>query len=53
MYLEPLIVGQAAPDADLELQAMTGIWTATVDDILAKVQIVQIAVKKLVDNNAK
>jgi transposase len=28
-------------------------WTATADDILAKVQLVQTNVKKLVDNNAK
>jgi hypothetical protein len=29
------------------------IWTATADDILAKVRIVQTNIKKLVDNNAK
>jgi hypothetical protein len=28
-------------------------WTATADDILAKVRIVQTNIKKLVDNNAK
>jgi len=28
-------------------------WTATADEILAKVKIVQANVKKLVDNNAK
>jgi hypothetical protein len=28
-------------------------WTATADDILAKVQLVQTNIKKLVDNNAK
>ena len=28
-------------------------WTATADEILAKVRIVQSTVKKLVDNNAK
>jgi hypothetical protein len=28
-------------------------WTATADDILAKVRIVQTNTKKLVDNNAK
>ena len=28
-------------------------WTATADDILAKVQLVQANIKKLVDNNAK
>ena len=28
-------------------------WTATADEILAKVQLVQVTVKKLVDNNAK
>lgn len=29
------------------------IWTATANEILAKVRIVQINIKKLVDNNAK
>jgi hypothetical protein len=29
------------------------VWTATADDILAKVQLVQASIKKLVDNNAK
>jgi transposase len=29
------------------------VWTATADDILAKVRLVQTSVKKLVDNNAK
>jgi hypothetical protein len=29
------------------------VWTATADDILAKVQLVQTNIKKLVDNNAK
>jgi hypothetical protein len=28
-------------------------WTATADEILGKVRIVQINIKKLVDNNAK
>jgi hypothetical protein len=28
-------------------------WTATADEILAKVKIVQANVKKLVDNNSK
>jgi hypothetical protein len=28
-------------------------WTATADKILAKVQLVQTNIKKLVDNNAK
>ena len=28
-------------------------WTATADDILAKVQLAQTNIKKLVDNNAK
>ena len=28
-------------------------WTATADEILAKVQLVQTNIKKLVDNNAK
>ena len=28
-------------------------WTATADEILAKVQLVQTSIKKLVDNNAK
>ena len=28
-------------------------WTATADDILAKVQLAQTSIKKLVDNNAK
>ena len=28
-------------------------WTATADDILAKVQLVQTNIKKLVDNNGK
>jgi hypothetical protein len=28
-------------------------WTATADDILAKVQLVQTNIKKLVDNNAQ
>ena len=29
------------------------IWTATTDEILAKVRIVQTNIKRLVDNNAK
>jgi hypothetical protein len=29
------------------------VWTATADEILAKVRLVQASVKKLVDNNAK
>ena len=29
------------------------VWTATADDILAKVQLVQTNIKKLVDNNGK
>jgi transposase len=29
------------------------VWTATADEILAKVQLVQTNIKKLVDNNAK
>ncbi len=29
------------------------VWMATADDILAKVQLVQTSIKKLVDNNAK
>ena len=29
------------------------VWTATADDILAKVQLVQTNIKQLVDNNAK
>jgi len=29
------------------------VWTATADDILAKVQLVQTSIRKLVDNNAK
>ena len=28
-------------------------WTATADEILAKVRLVQVNIKKLVDNNAK
>jgi hypothetical protein len=28
-------------------------WTATVDDILAKVQLAQTSIKQLIDNNAK
>ncbi len=28
-------------------------WTATVDEILAKVQLVQAGIKKIVDNNGK
>jgi hypothetical protein len=28
-------------------------WTATANDILAKVQLAQTSIKKLVDNNAK
>jgi hypothetical protein len=29
------------------------VWTATVDEILAKVRLFQINIKRLVDNNAK
>ena len=29
------------------------VWTATADNILTKVQVVQTGIKKLVDNNAK
>jgi hypothetical protein len=29
------------------------VWTATSDEILAKVRVVQANIKKLVDNNAK
>jgi hypothetical protein len=29
------------------------VWTATADEILAKVKLVQANIKKLVDNNAK
>ena len=29
------------------------VWTATADEILAKVRIVEASIKKLVDNNAK
>ncbi len=29
------------------------VWTATADEILAKVRLVQASIKKLVDNNAK
>ncbi len=29
------------------------VWTATADEILAKVRIVQASIKKLVDNNTK
>jgi len=28
-------------------------WTATADEILAKVQLVQTSIRKLVDNNAQ
>ena len=31
----------------------TFVWTATADDILAKVQLVQTSIKNLVDNNTK
>jgi len=29
------------------------VWTATAEEILAKVRLVQASIKKLVDNNAK
>ena len=29
------------------------VWTATAEEILAKVRLVQTSIKKLVDNNAK
>jgi hypothetical protein len=29
------------------------VWTATAEDILAKVRLVQVNIKKLVDDNAK
>ena len=37
----------------LERQPQAVRWTATADEILAKVRLVQTNIKKLVDNNAK
>jgi hypothetical protein len=38
---------------ELERQCQPFVWTATADEILAKVRIVQGSIKKLVDNNGK
>ncbi len=51
---DPAKSGKRAPCRfSLNADAQPSAWTATTDEILAKVRIVQANIKKLVDNNSR